>query len=253
MEKIKMDIRKASVAGLFYPGNAVELTKIIARLYAEVDRVALENPPTGLIVPHAGYTYSGKTAARAYKAIVGEQYDTVVVVSPSHTVFFKGAAVYNGDGYQTPLGVVEIDKELSEKIASINPSVYLSKTGHASGSTRGEHALEVQLPFLQIALGKFKLVAIVIGDQEETTINGLGESLATALKGTNTLMVASSDLSHFHTQKTAQHLDGTIKDAVEKYDHRLLLETLESGKGEACGGGPMAAVLMATKSSVVNR
>ncbi|MFQ6008766.1 MAG: AmmeMemoRadiSam system protein B [Candidatus Zixiibacteriota bacterium] len=242
------EVRKPAVAGMFYPSNAVELSKTVAGFYAEVDKAAISGRPLALIVPHAGYLYSGRTAAKAYKLLEGENYETVVVVSPSHTVFFKGSSVYAGDGYETPLGVVEIDKKLSEKIASINPSlVYFSKMGHASGSTRGEHALEVQLPFLQIVLSQFKLVAIVMGNQESDSIRSLGETLVAALKGTNSLMVASSDLSHFHSEKVARRLDSAIQAAVEAYDPDLLLQTLESGKGEACGGGPMAAVMMAAK------
>lgn len=241
------EIRKPAVAGLFYPSSAVELSKTIAALYAEVDKVPLAGCPAALIVPHAGYPYSGRTAAKAFKLLEGEEYERVVVIAPSHTVFFKGSSVYAGDGYETPLGVVNTDKKLSERIASIHPSVYFSKMGHASGSTRGEHALEVQLPFLQVVLGQFKLVAIVMGDQEEDSIRSLGEMLSVALKGTNTLMVASSDLSHFHSEKVARRLDSTIQTAVEQYDPDLLLQTLASGKGEACGGGPIAAVMMAAK------
>ncbi|HKK21839.1 MAG TPA: AmmeMemoRadiSam system protein B, partial [candidate division Zixibacteria bacterium] len=159
------DIRKPAVAGLFYPSSPSQLVKKIAQLYSEVKKTPLEGPPLALVCPHAGYPYSGKVAAKAFKLLDGEQYDAVVIVSPSHTVFFKGASVYDGAGYETPLGVVDIDKALSRKIASIHPQVYFSTMGHASGSTRGEHALEVQLPFLQVVLGKFKLVAIVMGDQ----------------------------------------------------------------------------------------
>jgi hypothetical protein len=198
-------------------------------------------------VPHAGYPYSGRTAAKAYKLLEGESYDTVVVVSPSHRVFFKGSSVFDGAGYQTPLGVVEIDAELSKKIANIHPAVYFSNMGHAGGANRGEHALEVQLPFLQIVLGKFKLVAIVMGDQEEDSINSLGETLAAALKGTNTLMVASTDLSHFHSQKVAERLDSAVKEAIDSFDPDSLVETLEDGKGEACGGGIVAAVMKAAR------
>ena len=247
MSEQNSDIRKPAVAGLFYPSNAGELAKNIAMFFSEVDKVAVDGVPTALIVPHAGYPYSGRTAARAYKLLEGQQYETVVVVSPSHRVFYKGCSVYNGAGYDTPLGTVEIDRALSKKIASIHPSVYFSNMGHASGATRGEHALEVQLPFLQIVLGKFKLVAIVMGDQEEDSINALGETLAAALKETDALMVASTDLSHFHSQKAAQRLDGAVKKAVEQFDSDLLVDTLESGKGEACGGGIVAAVMKASR------
>ncbi|HWR81991.1 MAG TPA: AmmeMemoRadiSam system protein B [Candidatus Deferrimicrobium sp.] len=241
------EIRKAAVAGMFYPANPVELSKTIAQLFAETQKATLRGRPLALIVPHAGYPYSGRTAAAAYKLLEGEDFETVVVISPSHTVFFKGSSVYMGDGYETPLGTVETDKALSGKIAALHPSVYFSNMGHAGGATRGEHALEVQLPFLQIALGRFNLVAIVIGDQEEDSIKALGETLGTALRGTNTLIVASSDLSHFHSEKVARRLDGAIRGAVEACDPDLLLTTLASGKGEACGGGPMAAAMIASK------
>ena len=241
-------IRKPAVAGMFYPSNPAELAKTIAGLFAEVEKVPISGRPTAIIAPHAGYPYSGKTAAKAYKLLEGEEYDTVVIVSPSHTVFFKGSSVFSGDAYQTPLGNVEIDKELATRIASINPnSVYFSNMGHASGGARGEHALEVQLPFLQIVLGRFKLVAIVMGDQESDSIRALGETLAGILKDTNTLLVASTDLSHFHSEKAANRLDSAVRKAIEEYDPAELLETLESGKGEACGGGPVCAVMTAAK------
>ncbi|HUV29543.1 MAG TPA: AmmeMemoRadiSam system protein B [Acidobacteriota bacterium] len=244
----RSEIRKPAVAGAFYPGSALELTKSIAAMFAEVGKVPLEGRPMALIVPHAGYPYSGKVAAKAYKLLEGEEFDTVVIVSPSHTVFFKGSSVFGGGGYQTPLGVMETDLALAEKIASINPSsVYFSNMGHATGITRGEHALEVQLPFLQIVLPKTRLVAIVMGDQETDSIRALGETLGAALQGTNTLMVASTDLSHFHSQETAKRLDYTVQKVIEQFDADALTRTLHSGKGEACGGGPVAAVMHAAR------
>ena len=247
MSDTEYEVRKPAVAGTFYPKAPGELAKMIAGFFAEVEKPATGGHPIGLIVPHAGYPYSGRLAARAYKVLDGHQYDTVVVISPSHTVFFQGAAVYDGDGYETPLGLVEIDKELSETISSIHPAVHASRKGHATGSARGEHALEVQLPFLQVVLGNFKLVAIVMGDQEEDTTRALGEVLAAGLRGTNSLLIASTDLSHFHGEKEARKLDATVQAAVEKFDPALLMTTLECGNGEACGGGPMAAVMMAAK------
>ncbi len=247
MNENNEQIRKPAVAGSFYPANASELTKTIASYFSEVEKIPIKGNPSALIVPHAGYPYSGLTAAKAYKLLEGQEYDTVVVISPSHTVFFKGASVYDGDGYETPLGIIEIDKELSQKISEINPVVYLSNMGHSSGNTRGEHALEVQLPFLQVVLGKFKLVAIVMGDQEEDTIRALGETLASTLEGSNALLIASTDLSHFHPEKRARKLDFNIQKAVEQFDPKILIETLETGKGEACGGGIMAAVMIATQ------
>ncbi len=247
MEEKISDIRKPAVAGMFYPAESVELVKTIAGMFAEVDKVPISGRPVGLIVPHAGYPYSGKTAAKAYKLLEGEQFDTVVIISPSHTVFFKGCSVYDGGGYETPLGVVRTDHSLAEKIAAVNPLVYFSAMGHATGTARGEHALEVQLPFLQVVLGNFRIVPIVMGDQEEESIKALGEVLAAALKGTNSLMVASTDLSHFHNEKKARKLDYAVQLAVERFDPEGLLDVLQSGKGEACGGGPVAAMMIAAK------
>jgi AmmeMemoRadiSam system protein B/AmmeMemoRadiSam system protein A len=245
--KNNIEIRKPTAAGVFYPGNPVELSKMLAEFYATAKKMPLSGQPIALISPHAGYIYSGKTASMAYKQLEGEEYEIVVVISPSHTVFFQGASVYDGSGYQTPIGMVEIDETLSEKIGSIHPLVYLSNKGHTGGSVRGEHALEVQLPFLQQMLGKFKLVAIVMGDQEESTCRALGEVLASALNGKYVLMVASTDLSHFHPEKEARRLDSGIQMAIEEYNPDKLLSLISSGRGEACGGGPVIAAMIASK------
>ncbi|MEW5796564.1 MAG: AmmeMemoRadiSam system protein B [Candidatus Zixiibacteriota bacterium] len=247
MEKKLMDVRKPAVAGQFYPGEAGALVKTIAGFFSTAKKASLSGRPLALIAPHAGYPYSGKVAATAYKLLEGEAYDTVVIVSPSHMVFFKGSSVYVGDGYETPLGTVETDKELAQRIASIHPLVYASAQGHATGATRGEHSLEVHLPFLQVALGRFKMVGIVMGEQEEESIKALGEVLASALKERNCLMVASTDLSHFHSQKEANQLDGAVRKAIEAYDPDKLMRVLARGDGEACGGGPVAAVMTAAK------
>ncbi len=245
--KDNLEVRHPAVAGAFYPADPVQLTKQIATFFAEAEKLSLKGRPIAAIAPHAGYMYSGRTAARAYKQLEGQSYDVVVVIAPSHTVFFQGASVYSGGAYQTPVGVTEIDRDLSEAIADINPSVYLSNKGHTGGSVRGEHSLEVQLPFLQQVLGTFKLVAIVMGDQEEATCSALGEVLASALEGKNSLIVASTDLSHFHQEKEARTLDGNIRKAIEKFNPEMLLSVLSSGRGEACGGGPVAATMMAAR------
>jgi len=245
--KGNMEIRRPAVAGAFYPGDPLKLTQTIADLFSKADKKTLPGRPIAIVSPHAGYMYSGRTAAMAYKQLEGHNFDTVVVISPSHTVFFSGASVYDGDAYETPLGPIEIDRKMSEKISSIHPSVYRSNKGHTGGSIRGEHALEVQLPLLQQVLGKFRLVAIVMGDQEDNTSMALGEVLASALSGQNCLIVASTDLSHFHPEKEARQLDGNIRRAVEEFNTEKLLGILSSGRGEACGGGPVVATLIASR------
>jgi len=240
-------IRKPAAAGMFYPGSAGALSNTIAQLFAEAEHRSLGGSPLALIVPHAGYPYSGRIAAKAYKLLDGLTYDTVVIVAPSHTVFFQGCSVFDGDAYETPLGPIPIDNEIRERLTDISPGIYISNKGHATGSSRGEHAIEVQLPFLQIVLGNFKLVPIVMGDQEESTVRGLGEALASVLRNRSALMVASTDLSHFHDEKTARRLDSVARETVAAFDPSRLIEQLEDGETEACGGGPTAAVMFAAK------
>jgi AmmeMemoRadiSam system protein B/AmmeMemoRadiSam system protein A len=247
IDKRQLDVRRPMVAGMFYPSNPIDLSREVAAMYATARKRALSGPVKAVIVPHAGYMYSGQVAAEAFKQLEGQQYDTVVVVAPFHG-FFKGVSVYSGGGYQTPLGVIEIDRKLSDAIADKVPDVYSSTVGHTGSGGRGEHSLEVQLPFLQIVLGKsFKLVAIVMGEQEESTIRAAAEAITSAVTGSNTLLVASSDLSHFYTQKEANRLDKVFEEAVAAYDPDRLIREIESGKTEACGFGPVATVLQASK------
>lgn len=244
---LQSEFRRPVASGTFYPANPVELAKQVASLFAEVEKHPLSSRPTALVVPHSAYPYCGKIAARAFKLLEGEQYETVVIVSPAHAVFFEGASVYTGRGYATPLGTIDTDVALAEKIAGLNPKVYASQMGHATGSTRGEHSLEVLLPFLQIVLGKFKLVAIMMGEQDESTSRALGDILAASTANTNTLLIASTDLSHFHSEQQARKLDATVRHSLETFDPQMLLTSLETGAAEACGGGGLAAIMLASR------
>ncbi|MDD4052122.1 MAG: AmmeMemoRadiSam system protein B [candidate division Zixibacteria bacterium] len=240
------EIRRAMVAGTFYPAAPAALAKQLAELFANTERRIFPGPVRAIIAPHAGYIYSGQVAANAYKQIEGEQYDSVVVIAPMHG-FFKGVSVYSGDAYETPLGPIDIDRKLSAAMSGKHPAVYASTVGHAGSGGRGEHSLEVQLPFLQIVLGKFRLVAMIMGDQEESTIRAASEVLSATLKGTNTLLVASSDLSHFHPDKEARQMDKRFENALAAYDTDRMIEVVTSGGSEACGIGPIAAVVDATR------
>lgn len=242
----KQEIRRAMVAGSFYPRKPEELTRQLAEMFSKAKRRVFSGSIRAIIAPHAGYQYSGQIAADAYKQIEGEEFDSVVVVAPFHG-FFKGVSVFSGDKYETPLGEIEIDKNLSARMADRHPTVYASTVGHTGSGGRGEHSLEVHLPFLQIVLGKFKLVAMIMGDQEESTIRATAEVLAAAIKNSNTLIVASTDLSHFHTDKQARTMDKAFKKALDAYDTNRILEVISKGKAEACGFGPVAAVIEATK------
>ncbi|MCP4583862.1 MAG: AmmeMemoRadiSam system protein B [candidate division Zixibacteria bacterium] len=239
------ETRSPAVAGAFYPGEPAELAKMIAEMLAGADKPFVGGDIVGLISPHAGYVYSGPVAAHAYKSLQGLQYKDVIIVAPSHVEAFMGAAIYPGDFYKTPLGKVKINKELSAELATYSRLVNLDNAGH-SFTHRGEHSLEVQLPFLQTLLGDFNLVAVVMGNQDMETCRGLAESIAEGCKNRDDiLIVASSDLSHFHDYGTASVLDNQVVDLVDNYDYDKLFEQLQQRKVEACGGGPIVTVMMA--------
>jgi MEMO1 family protein len=238
-------VRQCQVCGLFYPADPAELAEIVDGLMAGVS--ADEKPARGLIAPHAGYVYSGSVAGAVYGRIRGKRYDRVVVISPSHAEYFDGASVYEGDAYQTPLGTVPVDAGF-RKLLLETGSVSMSPRGHGK-----EHALEVQLPFLQRAIGDFSLVPIVIGHQAPEICFALGRGLARVVKEQDALLVASTDLSHFHADGEARRLDKIVMAKISAFDERGLMAELDSGEAEACGGGPVVALMAAMRASGCTR
>jgi MEMO1 family protein len=241
-------VRKAAVAGMFYPGNARELADDLDLMFSEVPRASVPGRPIALIAPHAGYVYSGPTAAAAYGLLKGQRYQTVVVVSPSHREYFGGVSVYSGAGYETPLGLVPVAVELRERLVERTKIVKSSKSGHGL-----EHAVEVHLPFLQKVLGGFELLPLVMGEQSRNTCVALGEALGDILKDGSSLLVASTDLSHFHPASEAERRDQIVVNDLKRFDPELLMEDLEAEKAEACGGGPVAAVMIAAQAMGASR
>jgi len=235
-------IRPPAVAGKFYPGDPQDLRETIAGFLEEAESEPISGEIRGIVAPHAGYMYSGFTAAHAYKLLKGREFDVVVVVSPSHFDFFHGVSVYPGEAYETPLGRIPINAELREALTAASDVVIVSDAGH-----RAEHALEVQLPFLQCTLqpGTFTLVPLVIGDQKREICFALGQALAEVLKDRNVLLVASTDLSHYYPASIAERLDAVMMRDVAAFDYEKLMTDLETHRTEACGGGPTVAVMAA--------
>ncbi len=233
------DIRKSVIAGTWYPGDPSTLTGDIRSYLQKVPEQAVGGPVVGLVSPHAGYVYSGQIAAHGYRLVEGRRYDAVVVIGPSHRVLFRGASVWPSGGYETPLGVVPIDSELAGAILGANPVLNSDRKPHAA-----EHSVEIQLPFLQVVLGTFAFVPIVMGTQDYQTCEAVADAILGAAKGKNVLVVGSSDLSHFHTYEQAKRLDQALVDLVQKRDHRGLSRELEDGTCEACGGGPVVTAML---------
>jgi AmmeMemoRadiSam system protein B/AmmeMemoRadiSam system protein A len=246
--RFKMEqVRKPAVAGQFYPGDPVTLTKQLSEFFKKAKKEPVPGKIVALISPHAGYMYSGQVAAYAFKLLEGLSFETVVVISPSHVAHFPGASIYNGGSYETPLGQIPVDTALAGRIADGSKKVFLSDKGHGFAGGRGEHALEVELPFLQLVMGKFKLVPIVAGDQDWSTCEALGQALSKVLDGKSALIVASTDLSHFHSYDEAVRLDNIVMDHVNSFDAKALHSDLASRVCEACGGGPVVATMLAAK------
>ena len=241
-------VRKPVVAGSFYPAGTNELSANIQKYLNNAKGVTENDEIFGLISPHAGYVFSGIVAAQGYKQIIGRDYDCVIVISPSHHEYFNFSSVMESGSYQTPLGTITIDKKMAKKIATGKKSIKLSTSGHfQSHLARQEHSLEVQLPLLQKTLGDFNFVPIVMGDQSLKACNELSDAIYKAAKDKKILIIASSDLSHFHPYQEAKKIDENCVAIIENYDSQKLLQQLESGKVEACGGAPIVTMLKATK------
>lgn len=233
-------VRKPAVAGAFYPGTPEELREVVTGMLAGAHPARLNGRLVALISPHAGYIYSGDVAAHAYKLAEGRKFDAVIVIAPSHHVAFSGCSIYEGRAYETPLGLAEINTDLAGKLLENYDFITYYPAAHMS-----EHSLEVQLPFLQVALADLRLVPIVMGDQSLGACKRLAEAIAESVKGMNVLLVASSDLSHFHPYDRAVELDNIVVERVRDYDPEGLAHDLGSGKCEACGGGPMITAMLA--------
>lgn len=236
-------IRKPVVAGVFYPGDEEALT---AQVDNFLDTIVVKDygDPIGFICPHAGYIFSGLTAAYAFKHLIGREYEKVIILAPSHYDGFHGITTWFGGGLETPLGIVETDdSDILE-----NYGVQKSQLGFGK-----EHSLEVQLPFLQRVLKKgWKLVPLVMGFQNDESIR-LGKNILESYMDKKNLIIISSDLSHFHSYEKANVIDGhflsfismnRIPDLVDAYDNKLV---------EACGFGPIMSFLkLGTKFKVLD-
>jgi len=241
-------VRKPAVAGSFYDGDPGRLSHQVDLLLTQAEDKDLKGAIRALVSPHAGYMYSGLAAAVGYKALRGSTYDAVLMVGPSHRESFDGVSIYPGDAYRSPLGDVPIHTEIRAALAAQSPVFVLSDVGH-----RSEHCLEVQLPFLQKVLGEFSFVPMIVGNQSKEICLSLGTAIAEVARGKNILLVASSDLSHYHPYNTAVSLDRRVIDQVESFDELALMEQIETERVEACGGGPVVSVMHAAKLLGANR
>ncbi len=242
-----MTIRPAAVAGSWYPGSSGALTREVDA-YLDAADEGPEGEVMAVIAPHAGIMFSGPVAAFAYKAAARREFDTVVLVGPSHFVAFDGVALYPEGAFDTPLGLAVVNETLGTALRR-RDVVHEMRAPHLR-----EHSLEMQLPFLKRLMPNASIVPLLMGEQTRETITALAEALADALRDTRALLIASTDLSHYFDAETADALDRQVRDAVAHFDMSALLERFEAcpegerGRYMGCGAGPMIAVMLAAKA-----
>jgi hypothetical protein len=242
-------VRPAAAAGQFYPGDPVQLTQTVDACLASAKAPTAVAGLIALIVPHAGYPYSGKIAGQAYRILKGKVISTVVIVGPSHYTRIRGAALCSAQAWETPLGKVAADAELVAALAG-HDGFALNDAAHSP-----EHCIEVQLPFLQRALGKFRLVGVLMSDFSRDNCARVAQALAAALRGRSALLIASSDMSHYPAYNDACSSDREMLAAIRTLDPEKVLakdaELMRRGTAglacTLCGLGPVVAVMEAAK------
>lgn len=240
------DVRKPAVSGSFYPASKERLTEQLTNFLksASISGIPEDKRLLAIIVPHAGYDYSGGVAGHSFKLLEDKPYSSVVLIGPSHYVGFDGISIYPKGAWRTPLGDINVDEELSQEFMSKTDKIYFYPPAH----TR-EHCLEVELPFLQVVWRKdFKIVPLVMGDQDIEDAEILGRVFAEILKERkDVLLVVSADLSHYHPYNEAVRLDRRALSDIEQLDVPHFIEGLKNDKIEIDAPGVIVATMLAAK------
>jgi AmmeMemoRadiSam system protein B/AmmeMemoRadiSam system protein A len=233
---------KPVVAGIFYPSDKKLLEQKLDGFLKETEGRAQKSSTAlfGLISPHAGYDYSGKVAAVAYRQIAGKPYRTIFLLGPSHYVSFPGVSIYPYGAWETPLGKIPIDDQLAAALME-----QCGFVRYQAPAFEREHSLEVQLPFLQKVLENFKIVPMVMGKLSGPELRALADYLTTRIEQNpgRVLIIASSDMSHYHPYHEATAMDKTTLKQIEAMDLRMLRKSLESGTGELCGSQAVTTLM----------
>jgi len=220
MVEFKQKIRFPAVSGEFYPENKKELERMIDIYLSQVEPFEIEGDVFGLILPHAGYVFSGQVAAYGMKAIENKNFDTAILIGDSHLEYFEGVSIWTSGYWETPLGKLEIDNLLAKKIISFSDRFFERDSTHLF-----EHALEVQLPFLQKTLKDFKILPIIFGSENKDW-EKLAEAILENIKDKKILIITSSDLSHYLPYNQAQEIDRKTLNSIINFDYYNL---------DACG------------------
>ncbi len=234
--------RQPAVAGQFYPGDAKTLTAMVDSMLADAEVPAISGTLVGIQVPHAGYPFSGPTAARAFRLLAGMDSVTVVMLGTSHHVMLDKAAVYGSGAWRTPLGEVAIDDALAKAILAQDRFLADMPQAHAR-----EHSIEVEVPFLQRVLRNFKIVPIMLLQPTFEQCERVGKAIAKAAKGKKVILLASSDLYHGESYDEANRVDSTAVELMAKFDPQAFHVAHERSEAQACGGNAITALMVAAR------
>jgi len=248
-------VRFPAWAGQFYPESKEELSTEIRGFLGHAASADFNADIVGLWVPHAGYMFSGQTAAHAYKLVEGKQYDAVVLIGPSHYTYLDGAAFGGYDVFRTPLGDVPVDVEWTKKLESATPYIKSVPVAH-----KEEHSVEVQVPFVQTVLPNTPIVPMVIGSVSYARAGTIAKAIARVAEGKRVLLVASSDMSHFPSAENARTVDSEVLKAVGAYDARkvndmndtMLRKRIPNLDCALCGSSALVTVMLAAKEMGAN-
>ena len=228
------ETREPAVAGQWYPANEKELQKMLNGFFKNVklDGEKQKITPSGILSPHAGYVFCGQVAAYGYSLLKDKHYDTVIIFGPSHHYNTGCVSVYNGDYYKTPLGTVPIDKKMVSEILKADKKFKFQEFVH-----RPEHSIEAEIPFLQYQLKNFRIVPILIATNDLSLLDKLAETIIKIIEESDKkiLLIASSDMSHYHDYQTAVEVDSHTIDLIQKKKWDTLQQDIFSRKSELCG------------------
>lgn len=242
-------VRKSAVAGFWYPGDPLALMREVSEHVRAAGEVSAPGRLVALISPHAGLRYSGPVAAYGFSLLRGRPSATVVLVGPSHRAVFGGIAVCAHGAFETPLGRVPVAEALAAALIAADSRLFDDPAPH-----RDEHSLEMQLPFLQHFIPDLRIVPLLMGSQSKDEVSALTGALSRVLPDRDdTLLLASSDLSHYHPAPVANRMDALVVGDVERFDPESLLARIERSNEHACGGGPMVAVMKAARALGADR
>jgi len=235
-------VRQPAVAGQFYPGDAKTLTKMIDSMLGAAEVPAISGTVVGIQVPHAGYPFSGPTAAGAFKLLQGMDSLTVVMLGTSHRVMLDRAAVYARGSWRTPLGDVTVDEAMAKAILAQDKFLADLPAAHAQ-----EHSIEVEVPFLQRVLGSFKIVPIMLLQPTFEQCERVGRAIAAAARGKRVVLLASSDLYHGHSYTEANRVDSTTVGLMAEFAPQVFHAALGRDEAQACGGYAITALMVAAR------